>query len=335
MRKDWSDELDEVNFRCQVCRYTWSAKPDLVEPDADPEAAHHPFRYFATCPCCDAAHQAQAPWERALLKAHQTSTGPRTPAGQAASAANLAGHPTPEEALRTRFNAMKHGLNARVASYFPAKPDGYAFCSRCDVDRDWCREQPACVKQTELFMLHTAAFEQRNPRALAKIHGDLHAALVASLQMCLQAVLGDGVVIKTPRLERHVDEEGNEVHMAVSYVDDQGAVRHVYDYAANPAFKPIADLVTRLGLSLSDLGMTVKAHEEEGAELKGRLAGEERTAEVVDSFSDRMAAAFEKLPVLLQAAQAAAAKDPVLLAHEQQTGTKTAQGAALAGGGKR
>lgn len=324
MRKDWSEELDRVNFRCLVCRHTWSSKPDLVEPDADPEAQHHPFKYFAECEYCGASHQPQAPWERALLKAHQTSTGPRTPTGQAASAANLAGHPTPEEALRTRFNAMKHGLNARVATYFPAKPGGYEFCKRCDVDRLWCSDQPACVKQTELFMLHTAAFEQRNPKALAKIHGDLHAALVASLQMCLQAVLGDGVVIKTPRLERHVDEDGNENYMAVSYVDDKGQVHHVYDYQSNPAFKPIADLVTRLGLSLSDLGMTVKAQEDEEGELRGRLAGaDDKPLDTMAEFSARMAKALEKMPALVEASRKASAADPVLVEYEAQTGQQS------------
>lgn len=329
MRKNWSEELTDVNFRCQVCRHTWSAAPDLVEPDEAPEAAYHPWRYFATCEVCDASGQPQAPWERALLKAHQMSTGPRTPEGQAAAAANLAGHPTPEEALRTRFNSMKHGLNARVATYFPAKPDSYAFCSRCDVNRHWCSEQPACVKQTELFMLHHAAFEQRNPRALAKIHGDMHAALVGTLQMCLQSILGDGVVLKVPRFEQRVsplpEDKGRMVNMPISFVDDDGRTHYVYDYAAHPAFKPVADLVTRLGLSLSDLGMTIKAQDDEQSELRGRLGeqGQERAAEAMEAFSDRMASVFEKLPALMQAAGAAAAQDPVLLAHEAATGIKT------------
>ncbi|WP_271008662.1 hypothetical protein [Paucibacter sp. B51] len=259
------------------------------------------------------------------------STGPKTPAGQAASAANLAGHPTPEEALRTRFNAMKHGLNARVATYFPAKPGGYAFCERCDVDRYWCADQPACVKQTELFMLHSAAFEQRNPRALAKIHGDLHAALVASLQMCLQAVLGDGVVIKTPRLETVPDAEGVMRSQVVSYVDGNGEVRQIYDYQSNPAFKPIADLVTRLGLNLSDLGMTIKAQEDEEAQLRGRLGSEAKPMEALESFSARMAAALEAMPALVSKARQVAEQDPVLLEHEAQTGQKAAN---TGGGGK-
>lgn len=324
MRKDWSDELDRVTFRCQVCRYTWAAAPDLVEPDAETE--HHPFRYFATCPACEARAQPQAAWERALLKAHQAATGPKTPAGMAATAANLAGHPTPEEALRTRFNAMKHGLTARTATYFPAKPDGYAFCGQCDVSRVWCSEQPACVKQTELFMLHHAAFEQRDPKVLGRVHGDMHAALVASLQMCLQTVLGDGVVIKTPRVQ--LDKDGEPVN--VTYRDAAGNEQQIYDYQANPVFKPIADLVTRLGLSLADLGMTVKAAEDEDAELRGRLAPAPGVApEAPADFMQRMAAAMEKLPAVLQAAREQSAKDPVLLEHQaQQGGTPPPAGAA-------
>lgn len=318
-KRDWSNALDTVNFRCTVCRHTWDSPPDLVEPDESPEAAHHPYQYWADCPVCEASSQPQVAWERSLMKAHQLSTGPKTPEGQAATAANLAGHPTAEEALRTRFNAMKHGLNARVASYFPAKPDGYAFCSGCDVDRYWCSQQPACSKQTELFMLHNAAFEQRNPKALGKIHGDLHAALVASLQMCLQAVLGIGVLISTPRV--HVDKDGRCVN--VTYLDVNGEKQQVMDIAANPAFKPIADLVTRLGLSLSDLGMTVKAQEDDEAGLRGRLGDATvKAPEMLEAFSNRMAAALEKMPALVEASRKAAAQDPVLLEHQEQTGTK-------------
>ena len=113
MPKDWTAQISHVNFRCGECRKAFEGAPDLVEDDAD--QAHHPYRYFAHCPHCGARHQPQASWERALLKAHQHSTGPKTPEGVAAVTANLEGHPTPHEALRTRFNAMKHGILSRLA----------------------------------------------------------------------------------------------------------------------------------------------------------------------------------------------------------------------------
>ena len=59
MRKDWSAQLDAVTFRCTVCTYTWEARPDLVEPDAD--APHHPtvpFVATTTPPAFDPARMA-------------------------------------------------------------------------------------------------------------------------------------------------------------------------------------------------------------------------------------------------------------------------------------
>lgn len=314
MAKDWTGQLKEVNFKCGVCRTSFSAAPDLIEDD--PSAPHHPHRYFATCTVCKTHLQPQAGWERGLLKAHQHSTGPVTAAGKAASAANLDGHPTSEETRRTRFNAMKHGMAAQTATYFPAKPDGYAFCGQCDVGRDWCSRQPACVKQTEIFMLHHAAFDQRNPKVLTSLHADLHAALMATLQMCLQTVLGDGVVLKTPRVE--LSREG--VPVALTYVDANGQLCHVYDYASNPAFKPIADLISRLGLSMSDLGMTVRNMEAEEEKGMGTLKLDEKTKETLDNYGQRMLAATRNAAKLIAQSQEATKADPVFIQHQQRGG---------------
>ncbi|MGE4240329.1 hypothetical protein [Ramlibacter sp.] len=243
-RKDWSAKLDRVTFRCGGCESNFSAPPGLIEPDPDFEA--HPWRYLANCPYCRSELQPQASWERALMKAHQAATGPKTEEGKQASASNLAGHPTPEEARRTRFNAMKHGINARVATFFPAKPDGYAFCESCEVDRHYCSAQPCCVKQTEIFMRHHAAVDQRNPKHLGEIHADLMAAITSALQMCLQAVLGDGAVLRVPKVE--LSREGTPV--TLTYTDAEGGVHPVYDISAHPAFKPITDLITRLGITM-------------------------------------------------------------------------------------
>ncbi len=316
MAKDWTARISSVNFRCTKCRAAFEGEPDLVEDDA--EQAHHPFRYFAHCPECGAEHQPQAAWERALLKAHQFSTGPKTPEGMAATAANLAGHPTPNEALRTRFNAMKHGAAARTATYFPAKPGGYSFCARCDVDRAWCAQQPACVKQTEIFMLHHAAFDRRDPKVLTALHADMHAALMATLQMCIQEVLGMGVLIKAPKVE--LDREGNPV--TLTYTAEDGSKRYIYNYTSNPAFKPLTELITRLGLSMSDLGMTVRAAEDEEERNLGRLKLDDDTRETMTAFGQRMLEATRNAKDLIVQAQAATKADPVLIEHQARGGDK-------------
>lgn len=313
MAKDWSSQLSEVNFRCSACRHAWSAVPDLIEPDD--AAEHHPFRYFANCPACEVDNQPQASWERALLKAHQAATGPITPAGKAASAANLDGHPTAEEVTRTRFNAMKTGISARTATYFPARPGKYPFCAGCDVDRTWCGEQSACVKQTEIFMLHHAAFDQRNPKVLGKLHADLHAALTASLQMCLQAVLGEGVLIKQPKVELNRDGDPT----TLTYINSQGVREYIYSYHANPAFKPIADLVTRLGLSMSDLGLTVRAVEQKDDDGgHGTLKLDQGSKETLQAFGERMAVATELMRDKISNARQRSRSDPVLIEHQAQ-----------------
>lgn len=310
MPKDWSAELSHVSFRCGSCRATWTGAPDLVEPL--PEQDFHPFAYFANCIKCGAAHQPQASWERSLLKAHQHSTGPRTDEGKAATARNLDGHPTAEEALRTRFNAMKHGMAARTATYFPAKPGRYAFCERCDVDRVWCGQQSACVKQTEIFMLHHAAFEQRDPRKLAGIHADMAAALMAMLQMAIQEVLGEGITISQPRVE--LDRDGTPV--TLTYLDAQGKRQYIMNRQANPAIKAVTELVSRLGLSLSDLGMTVRAADADEESFKGRLNDDADTRESLAAFGARMLEATQRARDQIEAAQKRKAADPVLVEFE-------------------
>lgn len=314
MAKDWSAALLSVNFRCGGCGHAFEDRPDLVE-DA-PEQEYHPYRYFANCPHCGAEHQPQASWERALLKAHQHCTGPKTKEGIAAVSANLAGHPTPEETLRTRFNAMKHGLNARTATYFPAKPGRYSFCERCDVEHAWCAQQPACVKQTEIFMLHHAAFDQRNPKVLAQLHGDLQAGLTATLQMCLQEILGAGVIIKTPKVE--LSRDG--VPVTLSYTDNLGQTHVVYDYQSNPLFKPLADLISRLGLSMNDLGMTVKSAEADEEDERGTLKLDAEAKETLSEFGQRMLKATEGARALIAEAQQRTRSDPVLVEFQQQGG---------------
>lgn len=283
------------------------------------EQEHHPFAYFANCPKC--GHECeQAPWQKALLKAWRNATGPKTLEGKAATAANLEGHPTKEESLRTRFNAMQHGLSARTATYFPAKPDGYAFCKTCEVDRVWCKAQPACAKKTELFMLHHAAFEQRDPRVLGGIYADLQASIFAVLQQILQTIIADGVKIATP--EFSFDKDGTCIVAQYTYQDPvsgESKTRIITNMEAHPLFKPLAEMLSRTGLSLSDMGMTAKVLENEDAEL-GRLNDGAAQREETSDFHRRQVEALEGLAAVMQRAQSNKARDPVLIEHQSQTG---------------
>lgn len=283
-----------------------------------PELEHHPYKYFANCPACKAESQPQAAWARALMKAHQASTGPKTAEGLAKVGKNLEGHPNAEATLRTRFNAMKHGMSARTATYFPARPDGYAFCTKCEVDRVWCKAQAACAKQTELFMLHHAAFESRNPRVLSMIHADLQSGLTAMLQMLMQQVLGDGVVITQPRVE--LDRNGSS--QTLSYVDGLGKRQYIMDRQAHPALKAITDFVGKLGLSMTDLGMTVRTADPEDEGAGGVLKLDDQTQQTLSDFNQRMSIAMEGARGMLQRANDATANDPVLVAHNQREGKK-------------
>lgn len=313
MAKDRSKQLDEITFHCSACYRSFKAPPDRVEPA--PEEEHHPYAYFGICPGCDRECE-QVHWEKNLIKAHVKATGPKTEEGKAASAANLEGHPTAEEALRTRFNAMKHGLSARTATYFPAKPDGYSFCTGCDVDRVYCGQQSACVKKTELFMLHHAAFEQRNPRHLSGIYSEMQAAVFSVVQTILQEIVADGVKIATPRW--FVNKEGKiEV---VEYIDESGDRRILHEsIVAHPLFRPLGELLTRAGLSLSDMGMTQKAIEAEEDEM-GRLSASSTNKESLNAFQERQTQLLSNLADKVMRANQKTESDPILIEYQQENG---------------
>lgn len=313
MAKDRSKPLSEINFHCHHCAKAFKAEPGRVEDDAAQE--HHPYQYFTPCPSCERECE-QAGWERALIKAWANATGPRTEEGKAATAANLEGHPTPEEAKRTRFNAMKHGLSARTATYFPAKPDGYDFCSACEIDRVWCKSQPACAKKTELFMLHHAAFEQRNPKHLTGIYADLQASVFAVLQQILQTIIADGVKVETVKWYEGKDGE----ILVAEYVDEDGHRRLVRESInAHPLFKPLGELLSKAGLSLADMGMTTKVIEAEEGAL-GQLEAEKTEQSSLHEFQRRQLAAIEGLADALQRAGDRKRRDPVLIEHQAQQG---------------
>ena len=316
--RNYSESLDTVVFRCHSCKKNFECKPERVEDE--PARAHHPFRYFAACPVCGEEVE-QAQYHVNLIKAWCNSTGPKTEEGKAATAKNLEGHPTPEEAKRTRFNAMKHGLNARVAQYFPAKPDKYAACETCDIDRAFCASQPACQKQTQLFMLHQAAFEQRDPKHLIPIYADMQAGITAIMQQILQTILKDGVSLRTPAWA--VDKDGKVV--IAEYVDlATGQLHRIHEVKAHPLLRVLQDFLSKNGMSLADMGMTPRVIEQEEAAM-GKLAQDGETQQSLLEYSQRQAAALENLADLAKRANAKKMQDPVLIEYQQQNGGNNEQ----------
>ncbi|WP_025916153.1 hypothetical protein [Herminiimonas sp. CN] len=311
VKKDHRSQLKEVTFRCGR-HGSFKAEPARV--DADPEDAVHPWHYFAPCPDCD-AECGQAHWERSLLKAWQKATGPTSDEGKAASSENLIGHPTKEESLRTRFNAMKHGASAKVATYFPAKPGGYALCTTCDVDRYYCSQQPCCVKQTQNFMLHHAAFEQRKPGMLTGMYADMQAAIFSILQQIIMTIIADGVKLTRP--EFHFDENG---HLSLAtYTDDHGEKQTIMEVSAHPLLKSMSELLTKNNMSLADMGMTNKVIEAEDM-LPGQLGSKTMPMLSDDEYKRRQLTALQDLSAKVMRSNQLTASDPILVEFGRENG---------------
>lgn len=303
--------LTDVNFHCARraggCGWRWASEPGRVVAAA--ERDHHPFEYFSECPSCG-LEAPQAAWERALAKAWTKATGPTTAAGKALVAANLEGHPTPEEAHRTRFNAMKHGLFARTATYFPAKPGKYPQCDGCDLFVI-CHEQVACLKRTELFLKHQIAFETRDPGMLSDLRADTQAAVQALINDMILAIAEDGGPrLRTP--EWYYDKDGG-FHLA-RWIDDKGAPVQLYKLEEHPLLKRLMDFISKNSMTLADMEMTPKAQDDQDA-IRGFLDSKQHESDNLLEYQKRTAEGIEGLRALIRNSQDKMRRDPVLIEH--------------------
>ena len=304
------DKLADVQFHCDSCGHRWEGEPGRVVDVAD--KTHHPWDYFAECPECG-AEAAQSKRQAQLLKMWANATGPRTAEGKQRSAANLDGHPTPEEARRTRFNAMKHGANAATATYFPAKPgkypecDGCPYLDTCGVDGNF-----ACQRKTELFMVHEIAFESQDPRMLQGLRAKMHAAVTAILDMIMQSIIARGVELESPQW--YYDRDG-VFHLA-EYTDDYGQRRLLMEVRENPLLKRMSDIIRSTGMTLSDAGMTM-AVQQERDEISGHLDGDKADRETMLEYQRQQAAALSNMSALIERASERSKRDPVALEYQQ------------------
>lgn len=308
------DKLDDVRFKCDACGEVFNAAPSQVIDL--PEDDWHPWGYSAPCPHCgDDAEQ--DPRERSLLKAWASATGPRSEEGKARSASNLDGHPTPEAAQRTRFNSLKHGLNARTATYWPARPGSYPECENCELLFNGCTTSQACSKKTELFLRHHVAFATGDTRVLTELRADLHANLQAIVNQMVMSVIAKGAVLESP--EWYYDREGM-FHLAQYRHEESGELVQLKKLEIHPAIKQIGELVSRLGLDLNSQGMTPKVQDDSDV-VRGYLSEKEASAGQLLEFQQRQTKALEGLGELIDAARKRVAKDPILLEHQAGEGS--------------
>lgn len=210
---------------------------------------------------------------------------------------------------------MKHGASAKVAQYFPAKPGKYAMCNTCDVDHGWCAAQPCCVKQTQNFMLHHAAFEQKKPGILTGLYAEVQASIFSILQQIILTIIQDGVKIERPVF--HFDENGG---LSLGrYVDDQGNVKMLMDVSAHPLLKPLTDFLSKNSMSLADMGMTNKVIEAEEM-MPGQIATNAAPAITDDEYKRRQLQALQDLAGKVQRSNQLTAQDPILVDFNRENG---------------
>ncbi|MEI8634738.1 hypothetical protein P4S72_27235 [Vibrio sp. PP-XX7] len=303
---------ERATFKCSACHYTFRNTPSRVEDE--PKRAH-PFRYFAICERCGAEVQ-QAPWEVGQFCAALAATGPRTIEGKARSAANL--NEISDRSL-SRFNALKHGANAKTALFFPARPGKYPQCRTCDVDHSYCATQPACIKRTELMMQHLIAFQSNDPAKLTELHAINQANMAAIFQDMMQTIIADGVALRNPVYD--FDKDGG-FHIG-QYKNDAGEMAVIEEVKAHPLLKPMLDMLSKNNMSMADLNMTPKVQVDQGIEL-GRTIEQEEERESALDYQRQMNEQMGSLREMINRSQQRVRTDSILLDHHQEHGAEDA-----------
>lgn len=308
--KDYhKDPLELITFRCKDCKINFKMQPARIEDAA--EDSSHPWLYFHPCPECK-TECTQAGWERGLMI---SATRPKHYSAEE-RAARAERCRTMEVKKRARFNAMKHGLYAKVALYFPQRPNGYPHCRSCPYLEQGCGtwDHGACLHRTELYMRHRIAFQNKDPHALTDLRADMQANLQTVLDDMLLNIIKSGTEIRAPVW--YTDKEGY-FHIA-RYTTEAGDEKTLETLSAHPLLRPLFELIGKNNLSLGDLRMTPKAQEEE-QELAGFIPRQEasQAEDTMHALLERQTKALELLKPMLERSQERMKRDPILLEHQR------------------
>lgn len=310
--RDISNPLNEVSFVCAACKHKFERAPDVVE-DA-PERTWHPWRYFADCIKCGAQCK-QAGWEQGLMATYGKHTGPKTAAGKAATTKNIEPYQTSEQGRRNRFNGLKHGLYSQQLDYFPARPGQYDKCKSCTIDHDTCRANTICAREADMAMRYQIAFSENDPSQLRDIQAGMHARIQSIIDSIMLAIINTGVEIHQPVW--YVDPKDG--FQLAEYDDSEGQRKFITEVRAHPLLKVLSEYISRNNLSLSDMGMTPKQHDE-GSVLKGQIDSQEQNGEELLEYQRRQAESLEGLQEMIKNSQARTKADPILIEHGESVG---------------
>lgn len=241
-------------------------------------------------------------WYRNLLRAWSESTGPKTDEGK----------------RRARFNALTHGLSAKVAAYYPAKPGAYPHCNGCRyLEDEDCLEYGGCLTRTEIMLRHLMAYEANDPRMLQNLHAERQAHLAALADDMLLAIIQDGGPrMKTP--EWYHDKDG-DFHLARYRDEETNDWVQLYKLEEHPLIKRLLDLVAKNKMTLEDQGMTPKVQEDQSI-LEGALAEESEDRETLSEYARRQADALEGLTSMIERSRERVSRDPILIEHQALDG---------------
>lgn len=223
---------------------------------------------FARCPACDKL-AAEAWYCVNLRSGADKKCGPTTAAGKQRASRNRTIH--------------GHYTNSYL---FPRKPGEYPECDHCQ-DMAECESDRSgyCHRKIEIYNKYLLAVKSGDPDKIR----DLVAGNFAGAQQLINHLLRDcfkyGTAIEEPIVAR--DEDGNPI-----------IVDGVYNLKANPSVGKLTDLMTRLGMTLIEFGITPKGQKEREL-LQGHLeadaADRSTTTEYRKKHSDRMARIFDEI----------------------------------------
>lgn len=285
----------QIAFHCTFnsggCGQRFKTKKYESEPY--PEREWLKTHYYAECPRCKNL-ASQASWQIAQWKTFHDHGhfGAATPEGKAAVRKANKERP-PESHKISRYNAMTHGMTAKVADTYPSRPGKYDECETCEWLNNGCGDAfHECLKKLEVFLQFHVAMKEGNGRLLGDLLARDQAGLSAIRSGLIRAIAKYGVMLETPEWI-YDKEKGFKI---AEYNDEYGEKRIINKLEVNPGIKSLTELIARNHTTLADMGLTPGIKEEEKT-LPGYLDDEDK--ESVAAAQQRMSEGVESLRKLM------------------------------------